>query len=65
MDSQLNLKMHTEYARRKLSKCVGILCKAKKCVNQLSSTFTILHTLVLSIVWEKMYTFNFYALTDQ
>ena len=30
IDSQLTWKMHIEYTCKKLSKCVGILCKARK-----------------------------------
>ena len=38
----LYLEMHIEYTCKKLSKCVGILCKLTKCVYLLSSAFTIL-----------------------
>ena len=51
IDSQLTWKKHIEYTCKKLSKCVGILCKARKnCINLLLSTYTILlHTLISSI----------------
>ena len=49
--SQLTWKKHIEYSCKKLSKCVGILCKArKKYKNLLLSAYTILlHTLISSI----------------
>ena len=51
IDSQLIWKKHIEYTCKKLSKCVGILCKArKKYINLLLSAYIILlHTLISSI----------------
>ena len=48
IDAQLTWKTHIEYTCKKLSKCVGILCKArKKYINLLSSAYTShLHTLI-------------------
>ena len=36
IDSKLTWKMHIEYTCKKLSKCVGILCKARKKLYNLS-----------------------------
>ena len=49
IDAQLTWKTHIEYTCKKLSKCVGILCKARKnYINLLSSAYiTHLHTLIL------------------
>ena len=41
IDAQLTWKTHTEYTCKKLSKCVGILCKARKqYINLLSLAYT-------------------------
>ena len=53
IEGQLTWKTHIEYTCKKLSKCVGILCKSKekqekKYINLLSSAYTThLHTLIL------------------
>ena len=49
IDAQLTWKTHIDYTCKKLSKCVGIFCKArKKYINLLSSVYTTpLHTLIL------------------
>ena len=51
IESQLTWKIHIEYTCKKLSKCVGMLCKARKdYINIPSSAYTILlNTLILSI----------------
>ena len=51
IDSQLTWKTQIEYTCKKLSKCVGILCKARtKYINLPLSAYTILlHTLILYI----------------
>ena len=43
IDSQLNWKQHIEYTCKKLSKCIGILSKAKKRLHK-PSLFTLYHS---------------------
>ena len=51
IESQVTWKIHIEYTCKKLSKCVGMLCKARNnYINLPSSAYTIiLNTLILSI----------------
>ena len=52
IDSQLTWIKHIEYTCKKLSKCVGILCEARKKIYKstlISLYYTITHTLILFI----------------
>ena len=55
IDSQLNWKHHTEYTCKKLSKCIGILSKAKKnCINPLWS-----HCIILLLILTRFIVIRF------
>ena len=52
IDSQFAWIKHIEYTCKKLSKCVGILCEARKKIYKstlISLYYTIIHTLILFI----------------
>ena len=63
IDSQLNWKNHIEYTCKKLSKCIGILSKARRklqkyCLISLYYSFAFPHFIYCNHVWGSIYQTN-------